>query len=344
MRTLRSLAAFALLAGLVWGGWGCGNSSTSSNPPAGYGTLQVSLTDGPIDLTQINNLFVTFDELYVVPNSDSLPPDSSATPIHVLSSPVTLDLLALSNGLTTVLGTAFLPDGDYRSINILLDEGNTWLIESDGDSFDVKVPSSRIKVIANFNVTAGQVTDLVLDFDAAASLIKTGNGTYILRPVIHQLPDRPVSAQISGTVFVQTDNGLVAAGDVIVPNPWLHSIGFDHGTGDRPGDEHGNGRGLDRRAEVPLTVAWPMIVRAAAIGDTTPGDDDGDDHAFSRGTLVDENGNYKLWRLRKDGTYELSLVLPPGSGYEVVSGPGTVTLDGDKTGQDFVIRAIVDTP
>src|SRR5512140_3178927 len=359
MRGTRVLSILAMLAGLALAAGGCGDS-TSTNPPPGFGTLQVSLTDGPINMAQVSNLFVTFDRLSVGAPEDSLPSDSTGHQTFLFTTPITLDLLALGNGLTEALGSANLRDGDYHSFT--LDISNAWLIEADGDSFDVFIPSHRIKVITNFSVTAGLVTDIVLDFNAAASLHQTGNGQYILRPVIHQLPARQFGASISGTVFVQTDSGLVNAGDFMVSNPWVTTSGMDHGNGNRPGDRHGRGRHRDLRPTVPLTVAWPMIVHAIAQGDST--DDAGDDttgvdtdlnamrgasmleshdegmeQPRSRGTMVGVDGNYILWRLRKGGTYDVRLFLNSRSGFEVVSGPPVImNLLGDLTGQNFVIR------
>ena len=369
MTRFRSLfAATAVIAGLATALSGCGDS-TSTNVPEGYGTLQVEVTDGPIDLTEITNLYITFEELYVVPDPDSLLPDSLNAPIHIITTPVTLDLLALANGLTATLGTASLPEGNYRAIHLLVNEGDSWLIEADGDSEDVKVPSNRIKVITDFTVTSGGVSELVLDFDAAASLIKTGNGQYILHPVIRQLPDRPLGASIEGSVFVQTETGLVSAGDYMVPNPRFgrpgNGHGRDNGQGRRPGDRGGKGRRPDLREEVPLTVAWPMVVHASVEGDSA--DDDSSEavrggfstlhndkdlppgdprfhHAHPRATVVGLDGNYKLWRLRKDATYDLRLHIPPRSGFVVVSGPGPVLLGGDATGQDFIIQEAPATP
>jgi hypothetical protein len=369
MTRFRSLfAATAVIAGLATALSGCGDS-TSTNVPEGYGTLQVEVTDGPIDLTEITNLYITFEELYVVPDPDSLLPDSLNAPIHIITTPVTLDLLALANGLTATLGTANLPEGNYRAIHLLVNEGDSWLIEADGDSEDVKVPSNRIKVITDFTVTSGGVSELVLDFDAAASLIKTGNGQYILRPVIRQLPDRPLGASIEGSVFVQTETGLVSAGDYMVPNPRFgrpgNGFGRDNGQGRRPGDRGGKGRRPDLREEVPLTVAWPMVVHASVEGDSadddsseavrgglsTPHNDNdlppGDPrfhHAHPRATVVGLDGDYKLWRLRKDATYDLRLHIHPRSGFVVVSGPGPVLLDGDATGQDFIVQEAPATP
>lgn len=377
MRLPRTSAATLLVAILLVALAGCGSDNpTGTGTPAtgsGYGTLAVSLTDGPIDLAQITNLFVTFDSLYVRPVPDSLASDSTAggphhvKPIKIITGPVTFDLLSLSNGLTAALGSASLPEGNYRWVSLALDPDGCWLIEADGDTQDVVVPSRHLDIITDFTVVDGQVTNLTLDFDTAASLVLTGNGVYILRPVIRQLPDGVLAASIEGRVWVQTETGLVSAGDYMVPNPRYHQPGGgadssaahgrgrDRGHGGRPPDSRGGpGGDYGRLPTLPLTVAYPMIVHARVAGDSTteeiasvlttagardslPPGDPRFHQPCHRGTVVGKDGRYILWRLRTDATYELRLFIHPRAGFEIVSGPGSVTLTGDVVGQDFVI-------
>ncbi len=47
---------------------------------------------------------------------------------------------------------------------------------------------SGIKLIHQFTVGSGQRVDLLLDFDACKSIVKTGNGKYKLKPVIKVIP------------------------------------------------------------------------------------------------------------------------------------------------------------
>jgi hypothetical protein len=46
------------------------------------------------------------------------------------------------------------------------------------------VPSGTIKIVHQFSVADGQVSDLVLDFDASQSVRQRGNGSYYMQPVI----------------------------------------------------------------------------------------------------------------------------------------------------------------
>ncbi|GAG24199.1 unnamed protein product, partial [marine sediment metagenome] len=53
--------------------------------------------------------------------------------------------------------------------------------------FDVEIPSvyqTGLKLIHPFEIIAGEITELTIDFDAEKSIIKTGNGSYKLMPVI----------------------------------------------------------------------------------------------------------------------------------------------------------------
>lgn len=374
MRYTNTLAGLALGLSLLASAalTGCGGDSTvSSEFPPGAGTLKVSITDDPVDVTQISHLFVTFDRLYLFPaRADS---DSAGTPppapFEVMTAPVTVDLVELNNGFNIQLGAANLPEGRYRSMNLVVT--TSWLIEADGDTHDVFIPSGDtrgLKIVTDFTVTAGQVSEIMLDFDAAASLHEAppGSGRYILRPVIRQLPERPLAASIAGTILVETENGLVPAGEVLVPNPRHGRRGRDEGHGPRPGRGNGGGSGRDSSGVepplVPLPVAWPMLVHArpdsappddsanVAVlrpfdSDRNGGDDDDrelDAHHPNRpratSTIVGPRGNYKIFRARKGETYLLRLHVFPRSGYEIVSGPSPIVLSGDVTGADFVIR------
>jgi hypothetical protein len=365
MRARNTLATFMGAAAILVTAFGCGSDSKTSVTPDGYGRVTVKVTDAPqVDLTDISNLYVTFDRLVIFADADSTPPDSTDR-IEVLTSPITFDLLSLTNGISQALGQADLPPGNYRGMVIDLAPDGAWLIEADGDTFDVKVPSGRLFVRTDFTVDEDENTEVLLDFDVAASLhlVQTGNGKYILRPVLRQLPKPEDAGSVAGRVLVQTDAGLVPAGEVLVPNPWRGRQGMDHGNGRRPpGRGNGNGRRPDDRAMVPLPVAYPMVVLAHVHGDSTGDDDaairarlglldddeenDGEDHdddphrPHGRGTLVDKDGDYLIARIRKDHEYDLVLRIHRRAGFEVVSGPGLLFVDGDETGQDFIIRAV----
>jgi uncharacterized protein DUF4382 len=66
---------------------------------------------------------------------------------------------------------------------------SSYLIDLQDQRCEVKVPSDKIKIQTQFDITADTTTSLLLDFDAEKSvhITKTGNGQEcILRPVITQ--------------------------------------------------------------------------------------------------------------------------------------------------------------
>jgi hypothetical protein len=84
---------------------------------------------------------------------------------------------------------------------------------------------SGIKLIHQFTVGPGQRVDLLLDFDACKSIVKRGNGTYLLKPVIKVIPfvlngiDGFVDTNLLGSnvvVSAQVNNGEIVR--ATVPN------------------------------------------------------------------------------------------------------------------------------
>jgi hypothetical protein len=101
----------------------------------------------------------------------------------------TWDLLALQNGVTREIGFETLPPGSYGQIRLMLREAR---IVVDGIEEPLTIPSgveSGIKINHGFELKAGSLTTLALDFDAARSIHQSGVG-YIMRPVIELLGKR----------------------------------------------------------------------------------------------------------------------------------------------------------
>ena len=66
---------------------------------------------------------------------------------------------------------------------INLNESESYLI-FDGEQLPLQVPSEEIKIVGGFEVDANSVTTVLLDWDAAESLVLRGNGEWLLTPVI----------------------------------------------------------------------------------------------------------------------------------------------------------------
>ena len=96
------------------------------------------------------------------------------------------DLLKLTNGEEAILGEIELPEGQLQEIRLKLGDNNK--LGVDGELLDLDTPSasqSGLKIKLNTMLEAGVTYKLVLDFDAAKSIVKAGNsGKYNLKPVI----------------------------------------------------------------------------------------------------------------------------------------------------------------
>ncbi|KYP15073.1 DUF4382 domain-containing protein [Flavihumibacter sp. CACIAM 22H1] len=123
--------------------------------------------------------------------------------------PGVYNLLDLTNGRDTILANATLPSGKMNQLRLLLGENN-YIITADGQKEMLTTPSAQesgLKVLINADLTGGVLYRLVLDFDAAKSIVPAGNsGKYILKPVIRVLSMVPSGGIVKG--FVAPDSIL----------------------------------------------------------------------------------------------------------------------------------------
>ncbi|MDZ4660042.1 MAG: DUF4382 domain-containing protein [Pseudomonadota bacterium] len=103
----------------------------------------------------------------------------------VTTTEQTVDLINLSTNAVSVLGNVRLPAGTYNKIRLKLKEDVTGIV--DGKTVAIKIPSSHrsgLKLNGTFTVVTGQIISLTLRFNPDKSIHQTGNGKYILKPVI----------------------------------------------------------------------------------------------------------------------------------------------------------------
>lgn len=180
----------SLFAALVAG---CG-SSYDSNYPGGYGTLRVLLTDAPACGFDAVNVTV----VKVRVHQSSTANDMSGGWTDITLNPARkINLLTLNNGALDILGEAPLAAGHYTQLRLVLDPDTAAgglansVIPTGGVETPLVVPSaiqSGIKLVHQFDVAMGQRADLVLDFDACKSVVTSGAGSYVLKPVIKAIP------------------------------------------------------------------------------------------------------------------------------------------------------------
>ena len=137
--------------------------------------LKINLTDAPYDAQQVN---VDIKEVNVNFNGDSTGWIKLETVAGIY------DLLKLQNGVDTFLAEGTVPTGTLKELRLVLGTQNSIMVDS--VVYPLSTPSSQqsgLKIKFNRNLAAG-LDSLLIDFDAALSISKDGNGNYILQPVL----------------------------------------------------------------------------------------------------------------------------------------------------------------
>lgn len=208
----------SLLLGLLaaCGGEGHGGRGGGGNAgAAGTGQVTVSLTDAPACGFSAVNITVTKVRIHA--SSSAGDGDSGWTELP-LSPPKRVNLLELTNGVLETLARASLAPGQYTQIRLVLQASAAGtainsVVPRGGVEQVLDTPSgieSGIKLVSSFTVAAGQTADVVLDFDACKSVVRRGNGTYLLKPVI-----RVIAAATGGAVTGNVPVGPAFAGAVV---------------------------------------------------------------------------------------------------------------------------------
>ncbi|MER3497238.1 MAG: hypothetical protein C4308_00680 [Chitinophagaceae bacterium] len=121
------------------------------------------------------------------------------------------DLLSLVNDDDTLLANSDIPSGRLEQMRLVLGPNN--FIVVDGTTYPLETPSAQqsgLKLNIHQDVTAGVLYTITLDFDAARSIVKTGNNRYILKPVI-RTTFNAAGGSIKGVVSPNSFSTLIYA-------------------------------------------------------------------------------------------------------------------------------------
>jgi hypothetical protein len=150
----------------------------SDNPNLNPGTpaqLTVHLTDDPAE----------YDHVYLDIQQVGITMTGSSEVVLDLFRPGVYDLLRFRNGLDTLLLRTVVFAGTVGQIRLIL--GNNNSVVAGGVSYPLTTPSAQesgVKLNLNETFVANGSYDVWIDFDAAKSILQTGNGAYKLKPVM----------------------------------------------------------------------------------------------------------------------------------------------------------------
>jgi hypothetical protein len=164
----------------------CKKDNSSSS---GTTHFSIKMTDapGPYDAVLINVKSV------VVITS------AGQTTLNVAGGPI--DILHFRMGKDTLLASQDIPAGTIQQIRLVLNDSGNQVVTG-GVAHDLTTPSgqtSGVKLNVHDTLKAGIGYTLTLDFDAASSIVVTGSGKYILKPVIRAIPNA-VTGALTGMV------------------------------------------------------------------------------------------------------------------------------------------------
>jgi len=170
--SFRNFTVVLAVAALTVTFYACQKENSSGNT-----NLKIRLTDNPFNATEVN---VDIQKVRVKLSADS----SDDGWIDLNTYPGVYNLLELQNGIDTVLAQGLIPTGTLREVRFVLGTENSIMIDS--TVYPLTIPSgseSGLKIKLNKQLNAS-VDSLIIDFDAALSILQTGTGEYKLKPVL----------------------------------------------------------------------------------------------------------------------------------------------------------------
>ncbi|VVC04899.1 Uncharacterised protein [Candidatus Burarchaeum australiense] len=252
---------------------GTGQQTAQASPASGEGRAVITITDAAADMGSVSGINITVGSISVH--------SAQGGWATVSSTQKTYDLLQLrASGAQSLLADANLSPGTYDQIR--LEISNVAVTDSNG-THNAKLPSGDLTIKGGFSVAANSTTSLNLDFAADRSLHLTGNGRYILAPVVRlqEKDSADVDASNEADVKVRggrletdievgmNENGAVGEGIVIRPDANL-TIGDDGkirammpdgGKGPGKGNGYGDGGGSARPYNESINIGDDAAAR-----------------------------------------------------------------------------------
>lgn len=266
-----SLIVFVVLLAITAFVIGCSDNSS----PSGFATaahVNVSISDPPTCASPngaFSHVYVTVRDVQIHTSSSANPGDSGwvdLTP-NLKNAPQQIDLLGIANNqcVLSLLGSQVpLQAGTYQQIRLYVSDdsdagkltnnqcgsnvANCVVLTAGGapqplnmssqTQTGIKIPPGQIAGGA-FTIANGQSKDLIIDFDACASIIMQGNGQVRLKPVLHA-GEVQLGAAISGKLVDKTTGQPIVGGSSIVALERVDSNGIDRVVMQTKPDANGN--------------------------------------------------------------------------------------------------------
>lgn len=142
-------------------------------------SLTVFLTDAPAEYQEVN---VEIQQVKIHIKASN---DDDAGWYDLETNEGIYELKSLENSSVILAEDEKLPEGELTQIRFILGENNT-VVDSSGTSHDMQVPSGEeagLK-IQGHSLDRNEDEEITIDFDAEKSVVKSGSGDFLLKPVL----------------------------------------------------------------------------------------------------------------------------------------------------------------
>jgi len=182
------------------------NSCKKNSTNDGNARLQVYLTDDPGDYEAV---YIDVKDVQINVTGDS---SNGWQSLQTVNAAV-YDVLKLVNDDDTLLADANIPSGKLHQMRLVLGTENYVKVEGTTQLIKLETPSAQqsgLKLNIQQDVLDGILYTITLDFDVAKSIVKTGNGKYILKPTIRTILNA-AGGSIKGVVMPKDFKSAVYA-------------------------------------------------------------------------------------------------------------------------------------
>lgn len=171
--------------------------------PAGEqeGRAVFTITDAAANMSAVTSIMITVDSVSVHSAAEGW--------VTVSSGPATFDLLKLkAEGSQELLADVNLKEGTYQQMRLNISK--VIVVDADGEH-EAKLPSGELKIVGDLEITANTTSTATFDFIADESLHMTGNGEYILAPVVELETKADAEVEIKAGQKVEIKDGETRA-------------------------------------------------------------------------------------------------------------------------------------
>ncbi|MDO8504493.1 MAG: DUF4382 domain-containing protein [Candidatus Liptonbacteria bacterium] len=192
-----ALAVVILGAALVYFAGNRTTTNTMLSPASGQGKLVIGITDAAAEIQNVSSIMMTVEKVEVQSAAQGW--------ITVASSSKQYDLLQLKQtGAVALLADVNLSAGTYDQLRLTISKV---LVTASGTVQEAKLPSGTLKIVGRLVILDGKTATAVLDFKADKSLHVTGNGKFILTPVVNLKTKSDASVEKKSDDTLKIDGG-----------------------------------------------------------------------------------------------------------------------------------------